>query len=51
MHITLIAGARPNFMKIAALDKLFAGQWKRGAIPELWDGHTAERIIEILSAL
>jgi hypothetical protein len=23
-----------------ALDKLFAGQWKKGAIPEKWDGHT-----------
>ncbi|MCR5013662.1 MAG: UDP-N-acetylglucosamine 2-epimerase (non-hydrolyzing) [Bacteroidales bacterium] len=31
-----------------ALDKLFSGQWKKGAIPELWDGHTAERIIDIL---
>ena len=77
-HITLIAGARPNFMKIAplihaiqkaedegkdihyrlvhtgqyygtnpdnikpALDKLFAGQWKKGGIPPLWDGHAAK---------
>jgi len=31
-----------------ALKKLFAGQWKRGAIPELWDGHAAERIVDIL---
>ena len=34
-----------------ALDKLFAGEWKKGAIPELWDGHTAERIIDILAKL
>lgn len=30
------------------LDKLFAGNWKKGSIPELWDGSTAERIIDIL---
>ena len=34
-----------------ALDKLFAGQWKKGAIPPLWDGHAAERIVKILSNL
>ena len=34
-----------------AMDKLFAGEWKKGAIPELWDGHTAARIIEILARL
>ena len=34
-----------------ALRKLFAGEWKKGAIPELWDGHTAERIIDILADL
>lgn len=31
-----------------ALHKLYAGQWKQGAIPALWDGHTAERIVHIL---
>ena len=31
-----------------ALKMLFAGQWKKGAIPPLWDGHAADRIIEIL---
>lgn len=31
-----------------ALHQLYAGQWKKGAIPDLWDGHTAERIINIL---
>ena len=34
-----------------ALDKLFAGEWKKGAIPELWDGHAAERIIAILAEI
>ena len=45
-----LIGTNPAAIK-PALDKLFAGEWKKGAIPELWDGHTAERIIGILSAL
>ncbi|NOX38934.1 MAG: UDP-N-acetylglucosamine 2-epimerase (non-hydrolyzing) [Calditrichaeota bacterium] len=28
--------------------KILAGEWKKGAVPELWDGHTAERIVKIL---
>jgi UDP-N-acetylglucosamine 2-epimerase (non-hydrolysing) len=31
-----------------AMNKLFSGNWKKGAIPELWDGKTAERIVDIL---
>ncbi|WP_026935502.1 non-hydrolyzing UDP-N-acetylglucosamine 2-epimerase [Christiangramia echinicola] len=31
-----------------ALFKLFANKWKKGAIPELWDGKTGKRIIEVL---
>ena len=34
-----------------ALKKLFAGQWKKGAIPELWDGRAAERIVNVLADL
>ena len=34
-----------------AMDKLFAGDWKKGNVPELWDGKTAARIVEILLAL
>lgn len=30
------------------LDKLFNGKWKKGTIPEKWDGKAAERIMEIL---
>jgi len=33
-----------------ALKKLFEGGWKIGAIPPLWDGHTAERIVAHLTA-
>jgi len=28
-----------------ALKLLFAGEWKKGSIPPLWDGKTAERIV------
>ncbi len=28
-----------------ALDRLFAGQWKTGCVPPLWDGRTGERIV------
>lgn len=31
-----------------AMQKLFAGEWKKGGIPPLWDGKTAERIVEHL---
>jgi len=34
-----------------ALNKLFDGNWKKGTIPDLWDGKTAERIIDILTNL
>jgi UDP-N-acetylglucosamine 2-epimerase (non-hydrolysing) len=31
-----------------ALKKLFAGGWKKGAIPQWWDGNTATRIVDHL---
>ena len=34
-----------------AFERLFAGRWKRGAIPEKWDGNTGERIVEVLERL
>lgn len=43
----MLIGTKPEAIK-PALDKLFAGEWKQGAIPALWDGQTAERIVEIL---
>ena len=44
-HLTDPAALKP------ALDRLFAGQWKKGSIPEKWDGHTGERIAEVLERL
>jgi UDP-N-acetylglucosamine 2-epimerase (non-hydrolysing) len=34
-----------------AFARLRAGQWKKGAIPHLWDGRTGERIARILEEL
>ena len=34
-----------------ALDMLFAGNWKQGGIPPLWDGNTGKRIAAILEQL
>ena len=34
-----------------ALERLFAGDWKQGSIPELWDGKAAERIVGHLERL
>ena len=45
-----LIGTNPAAVK-PALDKLYAGEWKKGEIPELWDGHAAERIVEILANL
>ena len=44
-----LIGTNPDAIK-PALDMLFAGNWKKGGIPELWDGKTAERIVGILTA-
>jgi len=34
-----------------ALKRLFDGQWKRGGIPDKWDGRTGERIVDVLERL
>jgi UDP-N-acetylglucosamine 2-epimerase (non-hydrolysing) len=39
-----LLGTDPKTIK-PALDKLFNGNWKKGSIPELWDGKAAERIV------
>lgn len=45
-----LIGTDPKALK-PALEKLFSGQWKKGSIPELWDGKTSNRIVEILLCL
>jgi len=45
-----LIGTDPASLK-PALDRLFAGEWKKGSIPEKWDGKTGERIAIILEQL
>jgi len=45
-----LLGTNPDSIT-PAMQKLLTGQWKKGTIPPLWDGHTAERIIEIICNL
>ncbi len=45
-----LLGIDPSALK-PALDRLFAGSWKRGSIPPLWDGHTSERIVKVLESV
>jgi UDP-N-acetylglucosamine 2-epimerase (non-hydrolysing) len=42
-----LLGIDPAALK-PALDRLFAGRWKRGTAPPLWDGHAGERIVAII---
>ena len=45
-----LLGTNPDAIA-PAMQTLLSGNWKKGTIPPLWDGHTAERIIEIISGL
>ena len=45
-----LLGTDPSVLQ-GALDRLFAGEWKRGAIPEKWDGRTSERIVTALEEI
>lgn len=42
-----LLGTDPEAIK-PAMEKLFSGNWKTGTIPHLWDGQTAERIVDVL---
>jgi UDP-N-acetylglucosamine 2-epimerase (non-hydrolysing) len=45
-----LLGTDPKALK-PAMKKLFEGNWKKGQIPKLWDGRTADRIIKHLTTL
>jgi UDP-N-acetylglucosamine 2-epimerase (non-hydrolysing) len=42
-----LLGTNPKVIK-EALKRLFNGTWKEGKIPDLWDGKTGDRIVEII---
>ncbi len=42
-----LVGTNPKNIK-PFLNKLYKGEWKEGGIPKLWDGKTAERIVDTL---
>jgi UDP-N-acetylglucosamine 2-epimerase (non-hydrolysing) len=33
------------------VDQIMRGRWKRGRVPRYWDGHAAERIVNLLKKL
>lgn len=43
----MLVGTDPKYIA-PAMDILFSGNWKKSSIPELWDGHAAERIVNLL---
>lgn len=42
-----LLGIDPKAIK-PAMEKLFSEKWKKGSIPEKWDGNTGDRIVKIL---
>ena len=46
----MLVGTNPDNVK-PALDALFSGKWKKGGIPQLWDGKAAERIVDVLTSI
>jgi UDP-N-acetylglucosamine 2-epimerase (non-hydrolysing) len=45
-----LLGTNPNAIE-PAMKLLFAGKWKKGVVPELWDGKTSQRIIKHLLSI
>ena len=45
-----LIGTNANGLKFH-MEKMLSGNWKKGKIPEKWDGKTGERIVEILIKL
>lgn len=46
----VLVGTDPGHLA-PVCDRLFAGKWQKGGIPELWDGYAGERIVAALEQL
>jgi UDP-N-acetylglucosamine 2-epimerase (non-hydrolysing) len=46
----VLIGHDPTALGLA-LDRLFAGDWQRGSVPEKWDGRSGERIVAHLERM
>ncbi|HSR38776.1 MAG TPA: UDP-N-acetylglucosamine 2-epimerase (non-hydrolyzing) [Phnomibacter sp.] len=45
-----LLGTKPEALE-AAMNKVMEGNWKKGSVPPLWDGRTAERIVAAILSL
>lgn len=45
-----LLGTKPEVLE-AAMNKVMEGNWKKGSVPPLWDGRTAERIVAAILSL
>jgi UDP-N-acetylglucosamine 2-epimerase (non-hydrolysing) len=45
-----LIGTDPNNIA-PAIERIISGKWKKGSIPERWDGKTSQRIIDIILGL
>ncbi len=46
----VLVGEDPEKLALAIGD-MISGNWKKSSLPDYWDGHTAERILQILLSL
>lgn len=45
-----LVGTDPSNL-FSPMERLFSGEWKKGAVPEKWDGKAGERIVKILGKI
>ena len=45
-----LIGTNPTAI-VPSMERVWNGGWKKGSIPELWDGKTSERIVQFLLSL
>jgi UDP-N-acetylglucosamine 2-epimerase (non-hydrolysing) len=43
----MLVGRDPRRL-LVQLEPILSGRWKKGRIPPLWDGHAAERIVDVI---